>query len=106
MEEIKVGEYVRTNSGLIDKCETADIDKITNAWVMDFSGIKAHSFNLIDLIEVRDFVNGYKVIEINKEEKYVVADNKDYGEHCIYDTEIKTILTKEQYKRDCYKVKK
>lgn len=45
---------------------------------------KKHSSNLIDVIEIGDFVNG----------RDDTCENSD----------IKTILTKEQYNTNCYKV--
>lgn len=46
MEEIKVGEYVRTREGKIYK---------TNITMINDTGIK-HSPNIIDLIEEGDYV--------------------------------------------------
>lgn len=57
----------------------------------------------IDLIEVGDFVNGSMVYEKGKAingEKWVHT----YGGHILYENEIKTILTHEQYEQNCYKV--
>lgn len=57
MEEIKVGEYVRTNYGEIAKItqtfpQIKGIKKV-NPSLIDFNLIVKHSFNIIDLIEVR-----------------------------------------------------
>lgn len=124
MEEMKVGEYVR-DSGHIGKitgvcdCEMCQergylepiIDNfnihITN-WDKErnFKGIK-HSPNIIDLIEVGDYVNGKEVImNLNKSKEWYNAEDdfvtcKDYT---FSNEEIKTILTKEQYKANCYEV--
>ena len=69
-----------------------------------------HSNNILDLIEVGDLVNGYKVINVINEEpcpsgKCVDIDSsKDSSECTLWEEDIKTILTKEQYTANCYKV--
>lgn len=73
--EIEVGEYVRTNNGVIGKLiriERDDID-ISLKWYVFYDGkneryinkpyITNHSFNIIDLVEVRRF---YKWIQSRK----------------------------------------
>lgn len=126
--EIAIGEYVRTKRGNI--CKVIYIGEsssyITRSgrkvsykerYYLDGNRIsitspyiKSHSPNLIDLIEVGDFVNGEKVIQIS--DSLIFVDKKYYDErtceerHCIYkNNEIKTILTKEQYEAGCYVVK-
>lgn len=72
--------------------------------------IVKHSKQLIDLIEVGDLVNGYKVINVINEVpcpsgKCVDIDSsKDSSECTLWEEDIKTILTKEQYEANCYKV--
>ena len=56
-----------------------------------------HSKNLIDLIEVGDYVNGSRVDELY--DGYVFVENSD----CRV-KEIETIVTKEQFKSMEYKV--
>ena len=68
------------------------------------------SENRIDLIEKDDYVNGYKVISVD----YDVMDdtiecieldlNNNYQYNFISIRQIKTILTKEQFEANCYKV--
>lgn len=122
MDDLKVGEYVRTKNGKIDKvinnnyyiseyleCEKGIVDK---------ENILKHSFNIIDLIELRD------IIEINNEKYEVIFDksmdklgvlipNRNYLEirhsaleHIFEKYENITILTKEQYKQNCYTVER
>ena len=84
----------------------------------DFYGIQVsaivkHSFNLIDLITDKDIVeyqiNSLSKIKVGKVNKYRDArSNKEYlGVEGFDITKIyiKTILTHEQYKANCYKVK-
>ena len=95
---IEVGEYVRTNTGKIDKvinnnyympqyieCEKRIVDK---------GNIVKHSKNIIDLLQEGDIVN--KVYMSSSMDIYVrfIRDKQD----------IETILTKEQYMQNCYKI--
>ena len=72
--------------------------------------IANHSKQLIDLIKVGDIVNGYRVENVVNEEpcpsgKCIDIDSsKDSSECTLWEEDIKTILTKEQYLANCYKV--
>lgn len=122
-DRIEVGEYIRTNKGNIGKIieirlgfnkDTQlyqDIYKLDNGlWtVLDY--IVKHSKQLIDLIEVGDYVNGREVKHIAMFEgfsdypKIIFVDETHLipDDTCEND-EIKTILTKEQMMANCYKV--
>lgn len=69
-----------------------------------------HSKKLIDLIEVGDFVNGYRVISVdydvtNDTTECIELDlNSNYQYNFISIRQIQTILTKEQFDANCYKV--
>lgn len=68
--------------------------------------IKA-SFNIIDLIEEGDYVNGEKVtscepVDEKDEERYLGFGDYDYYIHDSKD--IKEIVTHEQFERESYKV--
>lgn len=69
-----------------------------------------HSKKLIDLIEVGDFVNGYRVISVdydvtNDTTECIELDlNSNYQYNFISIRQIQTILTKEQFEANCYKV--
>lgn len=69
-----------------------------------------HSKKLIDLIEVGDFVNGYRVISVdydvtNDTTECIELDlNSNYQYNFISIRQIQTILTKEQYLANCYEV--
>lgn len=71
-----------------------------------FHGYKFYD-NIIDLIQIGDYVNGVEVIgkefdNFNKE--YLQCGVGDYV-ICTFEVkDIKTILTKEQYENNCYKV--
>lgn len=73
MEEIKIGEYVRINKDFRKFClgigEVVNVVKnevyvrLNNVLPISFNinSIAKHSKNIIDLIEIGDYVNGYKV---------------------------------------------
>lgn len=111
MDNLKVGEYVRTKNGKIDKiinnnyymsqyieCEKGIVDK---------ENILKYSFNIIDLIEVGDFVNENEVIDkylFNGEIPVLETTGDETNAKCMCEGDIKTILTHEQYERNCYKI--
>lgn len=127
-DKIEIGEYGRTNFGKIIKfawLEDSEGKTIKNKVILingnkvsnDFyyfhkeENIVKHSKQLIDLIEKDDYVNGRKVKHIAMFEgfpdypKLIFVDET----HLIPDDtceneDIKTILTKESYMANCYKV--
>ena len=87
--EIKVGEYVRTNDGIF---------KVTKDVTFKERIIK-HSFNIIDLIEVGDFVNENEVIDkylFDGEIPVLETTGDETNAKCMCEGDIKTILTHEQ----------
>ena len=112
--DIKVGEYVRSKIGSIGKVTKIEDnkflyeDKILITWV---GNVTKHSFNLIDLIEVGDYVNGYKVISVDKNapenciECIELDRNNAYEYQFISSKDIQSILTHEQFEANCYKTK-
>lgn len=110
--KLEVGMYVRTKLGEITKI--IDIRRPINADILIFSSnlkemflnelglnILKSSYNLIDLIEVGDYVNDSKVIEVYfdvEEEKYIRIDKAQDGLKTILrNNDIKSIVTKEQF---------
>ena len=75
--------------------------------IVNKENIVKHSKNIIDLIEVGDYVNGHKIIMDLKQSRkhyntidcFVTAKGYTFEEN-----EIETILTKEQYMKNCYKI--
>lgn len=119
-EIIEVGEYVRTDTGCIGKVDTIYYagkgnrfygEELFKNYYSIYYGkgeygrfaeerIVKHSKNIIDLIEVGDYVNGVKVINIlDKNEKDFPTCIKCINQHCFYEEEIQDIVTKEQYKQ-------
>lgn len=67
--------------------------------------ITKHSTNIIDLIEVGDYVNGHSVLEKHKEEAWEVEVESDYLiHHCLKEEDIKSIVTHEQFELAKYEV--
>lgn len=115
--KIEVGEYVRTKKGKIDKverfsvgccvwyCENGMYIDECNCVGTHLEDIVKHSKQLIDLIEVGDFVNEMEILHIEDNKLYVEWNN-EFEEFTgfLENKDIKTILTKEQYMANCYKV--
>lgn len=99
MEEIKVGEYVRTELGDIKKI-TEGFEFIIERYNKSENKIVNHSPNIIDLIEEGDYVNGKEVIWNSK--TIVHCDTLDTIDYTA--NEIKSICTKEQFENISYKV--
>lgn len=65
--------------------------------------IVKHSSNIIDLIEVGDYVNGSLVLD-NVANMYLLVSSSDFNNNKIFDYMIKSIVTKENFKNNSYKV--
>ena len=108
---IEAGEYVRTKNGKIDKiinnnCYMPQYIECEKSLLYK-EDIVNHSKNIIDLIEVGDYVNGTEIDLLEKSENRVWSTST-YGDEDIvfYENEIKTILTKEQFEQNCYTVER
>lgn len=117
MKEIEVGEYVRINNDFrlialgIGKVIGINEDSIhvKMNFELPFSfkkeNIANHSKQLIDLIEVGDIVNEMEILHIEDNKLYIEWNNEfDEFTGFLKNKDIKTILTKEQYLANCYKV--
>lgn len=118
MEEIKVGDYIRTKQWGIAKVAKIDekgkcthIKNKNNRITHYFEQIGRTSQNIIDLIECGDYVNGYKVrctkyeyfghFFIDLEED--VNAGSGYG-YQLHEKDIKSIVTHEQFNSIKYEV--
>lgn len=130
---IEVGDFIKTNEGIIGQVKRIELDNIDKSlkWYVfdrkmpDINMIKEeyinkpyivkYSKNIIDLIEVGD------IAEIELSEEFVEKEDKkvltQIGEVYTKETlqrdidngiitKILTILTKEQYKQNCYTVER
>ena len=125
---MKVGDYVRTKYGIK---QIYEIDNNKTVWKYKFklkkqdgdgcidlgcfsdSDVIKSSSNIIDLIEVGDYVNGSMVVRIEEhdEKLYVYVQETQYCYACdeeenIYYKEdtIKSIVTKEQFSQMEYRI--
>ena len=120
--KLEVGMFVRTKDGIIDKviidyeghcnnpnCNCKHISCKYNYY--DENKVIKASHNIIDLIEVGDYVNGYKVIDMQNLICFNANPGKpllgieafnDYWE--LVEIDIKSIVTKEQFEQMQYKV--
>ena len=117
--DIQVGEYIRTTDGVIAKVTNKDED---NHLIIDkyYGGAKyltnidlkeniiKHSFNIIDLIEEGDYVNGMRVSYVRfpndpyePTEIYVLDKHINF----IFASDIKSVITHEQMEAMEYEVK-
>lgn len=112
MNKLEVGMYVRTKTFTTSKiCKLKEIDNIclTDNGAVDINQIAKSSFNIIDLIEVGDYVNGIRVdnfILKNDNEicfKYIYS-MEDEDVYTLNRKDIKSIVTKEQFESMKYEV--
>lgn len=99
--------YVRTKKGEIFDCyESEQMHKPiyypkkskTNGYI-DYNEVYKKSNNIIDILEVGDYVNGEKVTD--KFDYLLVFGNADYYKD---ENEIKSIVTKEAFESMEYKI--
>lgn len=120
MDEIKVGEYVKTNKGEICKVlginkEIRDGNRIYSHKSYNLDNrkgsltrafIKNHSFDLKKLIEVGDIIE--IILNERTEETtkvYIIDEQQLEALRTMKIKLLKTILTHEQYEINCYTVK-
>ena len=110
--KLEVGMYVRTKDGFLWKPKKIEIEEDNSVWFDDYydydvSDVKA-SHNIIDLIEVGDYVNGEKIIRVIPQDicgdevldyQHIFANNKE-----IFKEDIKSIVTSQQFESMSYKV--
>ena len=116
MNNLKPNMYIRTKEGKIDKVleiNTEDFDepvvRLASYPIGMYQGefeYKKASHNIIDLIEVGDYINGELVYQRTNYKLYVEGNT---GEYLILDDgttddPIETIVTKEQFSQMEYKV--
>lgn len=114
-KEIEVGEFIRTEDGMIRKISNANgsknicgtlygyLENGEEQYILE-SKITKHSPNILKVLGNGDLVNG----------KYIVADIHSYGfyyfedggvsQNQIYVGDIKTVITKEQMEKIMYRV--
>ncbi len=125
--KLEVGMYVRTNKVGIKKIYKIDNNKTKYKYLyklknQDGDGcidlgvlcgddIIKFSYSIIDILEKGDYVNGSKVVNINYDLNYdedivesiTIFDYSIEGNDILYNEDIKSIVTKEQFEQMAYK---
>lgn len=103
--KLAVGMYVRTKWGInkINEYVPKSGQLYLKTDVCHKSNVIKASHNIIDLIEVGDYVNGGQVRE--KTNEYIrISGGKSLWEYLEKEQDIETIVTKEQFEAMQYKV--
>ena len=132
--KLEVGKWCRTEKGTIfkiiggnvdmweididysylSKCENEDYNSYAynkNNSLFEDLVVKS-SYNIIDILEIRDYVNGSLVVNINydinldedKAESISIFDYSIEGFDVLHEKDIKSIVTKEQFEQMAYKI--
>lgn len=120
---MEIGDYIRTKDGIIDKviinynghcnnpnCNYKHVSCEHNYY--DEEDIVKSNPNIIDLIQIGDYVNGYKIVGIGEITNGLEVGTKviDYhsekvGGLCYFKNEdIKSIVTREQFESMEYRI--
>ena len=125
--EISEGMYVKYIRGMINgyvppkiakatDCSDKDLIKIDNGQVILRNDILKASYNIIDLIEEGDYVNGMEVIAKDSDNRLYVPEDlgqpydREFSNGCFEYTlldknfEIKSVVTKEVFKANEYRM--
>lgn len=113
MNKLNVGDYVRTKYGINKIISNPNENKfnidafkkdgITLRCIRQKDVVKS-SPNIIDLIEVGDYVNGCWVNEIKDGKPYHEDYNDPFYSYYIENEDIKSVVTHEQFENISYKV--
>ena len=112
---MKVGDYVRTKDGIAKCIKVIPIRENSFMYEFDkevYEGVNyltaselekyKSSPNIIDLIEVGDYVDGVEIDYISEDGVYAEYNNSDY--YYFEEEDIESIVTKEQFESMKYKI--
>lgn len=113
--ELRENMYVRTKDGYISQYKYYDTTNaymgkilcmpLNNGTFANIEDIVKTSYNIIDILEEGDYVNGSPICSFKTDEKDRIWIYTDSNYKCGYlENEIKTIVTHEQMKQMAYKV--
>lgn len=115
---MKVGDYVRTEDGIKKVLKYTYNEKYENGHCVWFDNKDCGTLftdeevnkmkpspNIIDLIEIGDYVNGSKVLDIAQAPKKAIYTEQENGGALlpIVNDRIESVLTKEQFEAMKYK---
>lgn len=127
--KLEVGQFARLKSGYICKIINVNDFREPNMkygveanylkdvmFIGDDDVVKA-SYNIIDILEVGDYVNGYKVEKVNNnlsEHKGIcnsldtylwgINDLDEFEKIVIFENDIKSVVTKEEFESMKYRI--
>ena len=106
--ELRENMYYRTYSGFINKIisikDYNEREYLLNGFYINKKDtIKKASYNIIDILEVGDYVNGKKIYSLGLTIGILNTINFEDGTFTIAE-DIKSIVTKEQFEQMAYKV--
>lgn len=111
---MNIGDYVRIDGYIskIGNIRKSSSGKTYVQWKQpngllasgNINVIEKSSHNITDLIEENDYVNGSKVTFVDKELKCVIVSCSFCESALIYEKDIKSIVTKEQFEKMEYKM--
>ena len=99
--ELKENMYVRTKGGIIDKILKLNksyvkgVSQKDELYAYDIDNIVKASYNIIDILEVGDYVNGHRVEEIDFENEEIFTDSEYYCGIVEFNN-VKSVITHEQ----------
>lgn len=102
-----INGYVPPKIAKIIDCSDNELIKIDkNSQVILRNDVVKASHTLTDLIEVGDYVNGSKVLDISEDEnnRIWIYTNSKNNECCFSKSEIEDVVTKEQFNSQKYVV--
>ena len=105
--DLRENMYVRTKDGIIDKILKLNksyvkgVSQKDELYAYDIDNIVKASYNIIDILEVGDYVNGSKVMKTHCKLEYIDDDNKSI---IWKKQDIKSVITHEQMEQIAYKV--
>ncbi len=106
--KLEVGQFIRTNYGKIDKILKLNgsyvkgVSQKDEFYAYDLDNIVKASYNIIDILEVDDYVNGELITKLKKDKecKYLVTMNNNV----IRNKDIDTLITHEQIAQISYRI--
>lgn len=121
--KLEVGMYIRTKDGYISQYKYYDTTNaymekllcipLNNGTFVNIEDIIKASYNIIDILEVGDYVNGYPVTAIlsSNNKVYEIQVKRPNNRTGVWikrirnNEDIKSIVTKEQFENMAYKVR-
>ena len=109
--ELRENMYIRTKNGIIDKILKLNksyvkgVSQKDELYAYDIDNIVKASYNIIDILEVGDYVNGSPIFSFKTDEKDRIWIYTESNYKCGYlENEIKSIVTHEQFENIKYEI--